>query len=144
VCLAPEDGARIVSTTPTLEASNFHDPDPGDSQAKSQWQITTASDDYQAPIVDQLESLNSTTVSAGTLSLDTTYYWRVRYQDSHGTWSDWSEESSFTPEAEEAASKTNKTNAASWLYLAGIAAAALLAFAAVAWRNARASAMATQ
>jgi len=129
---------------PTLEASTFHDPDTDDSQAASQWQITATSGDYEDPFVDQLESLNSISFPGETLSPDTTHCWRVRYQDSHGAWSQWSEESSFTTEAQEAAGDTNRTNAASWLYLAGIAAIAILAIAAVAWRNARAAAVATQ
>jgi hypothetical protein len=144
VCLAPEDGAKNVSTTPTLESSAFQDPDVGDSQAESQWQITTTSSDYQEPTVDRLESLTSFVFPEETLSPQATYYWRVRYQDSHGTWSDWSEESSFTTRAGEASGTANKTNAASWIYLAGIAAVAVLAVAAVAWRNARATAAATQ
>ena len=143
-CVSPENGAKNVSTTPTLESSAFHDPDAGDSQAASQWQITTTSGDYQKPTVDRLESLNSFIFPDETLSPETTYYWRVRYQDSHEAWSEWSEESSFTTEAQEAASRTNGINAASWLYLAGIAMVAILAIAAVAWRNARAAAMATQ
>ena len=144
VCAAPEDGARNTSTTPTLEASTFHDPDVGDSQAASQWQMTTAPGNYQDPIVGRLESLNSITVSAKTLSLDTTYYWRVRYQDSHGAWSEWSEEVSFKTETEGQGAATNRMGAASWIYLAGIAAVALLIMGAVAWRNGRAAKMATQ
>jgi len=144
VCVAPEDGARNVSATPTLEASDFHDPDVGDSQAASQWQITTTPGDYQDPVVDRVESLNSATVSAKTLSLDTTYSWRVRYQDNQGAWSDWSEEVSFKTEAEGQGAATNRMGAASWIYLAGIAAVALLIMGAVAWRNGRAAKMATQ
>jgi chitodextrinase len=144
VCVAPEDGAKNVSTTPTLESSAFHDPDVGDSQAASQWQITTTSSDYREPTVDRLESLTSIIFSDETLSPETTYYWRVRHQDSHEAWSEWSEESSFITRAEAPAGTANETNVASWLYLAGIAAVAILAFAAVAWRNARATATATQ
>ncbi len=144
VCVAPENGAKNVSTRPTLEASAFHDPDTGDSQAASQWQITITSGDYREPAVDRLESLNSLVFPDKSLSQGTAYYWRVRYQDSHGAWSEWSEESSFTTAAQPAAGDTNRINTASWLYLAGIAAVAVLAVAAVAWRNARATAMATQ
>ena len=144
VCVAPKDDARNVSITPTLESSAFHDPDIGDSQAASQWQITITASDYQDPLVDRLESLNSIAIPADTLSPDTTYYWRVRYLDDHGAWSEWSEESSFTTRSGEPTETTNKTNTASWLYIAGIAAVAILAIAAVAWRNARAAAAATQ
>jgi len=146
VCVAPEDGARDVTTTPTLKASTFHDPDVDDSQAASQWQVTVKPGDYQDLRFERLGSDNTITVSAETLSLDTTYYWRVRYQDSHGAWSEWSEESSFTTEAEaeSGGGSSSKTTIASWLYLAGIAAVAILAMGAVAWRNARAARMATQ
>jgi hypothetical protein len=34
------------------------------------------------------------------LTYSTTYYWRVRYQDNGGAWSDWSSETSFVTEAE--------------------------------------------
>ena len=143
-CVLPENGAKSISTTPMLESSAFHDPDVGDWQAASQWQMATTSGNYEDPLVDKLESLNSIAFQIRTLGPGTTYHWRVRYQDSHGAWSQWSEESSFTTEAQEAAGDTNGINAASWLYLAGIAAVAMLAIAAVAWRNARSAAMATQ
>ena len=133
-----------TSRTPTLEAATFHDPDVGDSQAASQWQMTDKPGDYEDPLVGRLESLNSITVSAKTLSLDTTYYWRVRYQDSHGAWSEWSEEVSFKTETEGQGAATNRMGAASWIYLAGIAAVAILIMGAVAWRNGRAAKMATQ
>ncbi|MCD6408459.1 hypothetical protein J7L87_05355, partial [bacterium] len=31
---------------------------------------------------------------------NTTYYWRMRYQDGNGAWSDWSDETSFTTKEE--------------------------------------------
>jgi hypothetical protein len=144
VCVVPEYGAKNISTTPTLESSAFHDPDVGDSQAASQWQITTTSGAYQAPAVDRLESLNRIVFPDETLSPETTYYWRVRYQDNHGDWSEWSEESSFTTETQQSAGDSSGINTASWLYLAIIAAVAVLAIAAVAWRNASAARMATK
>jgi hypothetical protein len=144
VCVSPEDGADDVSTTPTLESSAFHDPDTGDAQAASQWQITATAGNYQQPALDRLDRLSSMGFPSQALSPDTTYYWRVRHQDAHGAWSEWSEESSFTTKAGEPTGVTNRTNAASWLYLAGIAAVAVLAAAAVFWRNSRAARMATQ
>jgi hypothetical protein len=144
VCVSPENGADDVSTTPTLESSAFHDPDTGDAQAASQWQITAKAGDYEDPAVDRLDRLSSMGFPSQALSPDTTYYWRVRHQDAHGAWSEWSEESSFTTKAGEPTGVTNRTNAASWLYLAGIAAVAVLAAAAVFWRNSRAARMATQ
>jgi len=35
-------------------------------------------------------------VPGGTLAVNTVYYWRVRYQDNNGAWSDWSNSKSFT------------------------------------------------
>ncbi|MBN2099232.1 MAG: hypothetical protein JW753_06510 [Dehalococcoidia bacterium] len=144
VCLTPEDGATGVSTSPTLEASAFHDPDADDSQAASQWQITAKPGDYQGHTFDGAASGNSITVSAGVLSPDTTYYWRVRYQDSHEAWSEWSEESSFTTEAEVPGDTDEETAMTSWIYLGAIVAVAALASAAVIWRNAHAARMATK
>ena len=141
-CVAPEDGAENVSITPTLESSAFRDADSDDTQAGSQWQITTNAGSYQDPIFNVLESDNDATVYAGILSADTTYYWRVRYQDNHGAWSEWSEESSFTTAAEETPKRENRMDTSSWIYLGIVAAIALLAAGAVAWRNARANQMA--
>jgi hypothetical protein len=142
VCMAPEDGAVNVSTAPTLESSAFRDIDADDTQAASQWQITTEAGDYQDPAFDGSASSNRITVPAGTLNSDTTYYWRVRHEDNHGAWSEWSDESSFTTAAEEPSGPANGMTASSWIYLAIIAAVAILATAAVAWRNARANGMA--
>ncbi len=142
VCVAPEDGAGNVSATPTLKASDFRDPDAGDRQAASQWQVTAKPGDYQDLRFERLGSGNTITVSAETLNPDTTYYWRVRYQDNHGTWSEWSEESSFTTAAEEPSPPENSMDTSSWLYLGVVAAVAILATAAVAWRTARANRMA--
>ncbi len=137
----PRSGSKNVSTTPTLESSPFHDPDAGDSLSLSQWQITTVSGDYNNPIFDKTESFSSIIVPPGILEPGTTYYWRIRHQDSHGAWSDWSKESSFTTKSEGAA--PGKTTTASWIYIAAIAGAALLAIAAVFWKNSRAAKMAS-
>jgi len=143
VCLVPKDGTSNVSTTPTLQSSAFHDPDAGDTQAAFQWQLTAKSGDYENLRFERLGSDNTITVSAETLSLDTTYYWRVRHQDNHGAWSEWSEESSFATEAAETSGTENGMAASSWIYLGVVAAVAILAAAAVAWRNARANSMAS-
>jgi parallel beta-helix repeat protein len=94
----PRDGATGLSLTPTLESSAFSDHDPGDTHAASQWQITTTAGNYTSPAFDSgadTGNLTSMTVPAGTLSYST-YYWHVRYQDSHNQWSTWSGETSFT------------------------------------------------
>jgi PKD repeat protein len=96
--ILPANGAIAVSLTPTLQSSAFSDPDTGDYHTASQWQVTTTSGDYSRSVYDSgpsTSSLTSIAVPSGTLSYNTTYYWRVRYRDSHGNWSAYSVETSF-------------------------------------------------
>jgi Leucine-rich repeat (LRR) protein len=100
---SPVDEAADVSLTPTLESSAFLDPNAGDAHTASQWQITTILGDYSSPVFDSGEdvhNLTSITIPSEILTYSTTYYWRVRYQDNGGAWSDWSSETSFVTEAE--------------------------------------------
>ena len=97
--ISPAEGASRLSLIPTLQSSAFFDPDSGDTHAASQWQITTTSGDYSSPVFDSGKdnsNLTSIAIRSGVLGYSTTYYWRVRHQDSHGAWSGWSEETSFT------------------------------------------------
>jgi cyclophilin family peptidyl-prolyl cis-trans isomerase/transposase-like protein len=97
--ISPADGDVEVSLNPTLQSSDFSDPDDGDTHAASQWQITAAAGDYGSPLFNSgTDGVNLTqiAVEAGILSDNTTYYWRVRCQDNHGDWSEWSTETSFT------------------------------------------------
>ncbi|MCX6000573.1 MAG: fibronectin type III domain-containing protein, partial [Chloroflexi bacterium] len=93
----PNDGTT-AGINPTLQSSDFHDRDPGDSHTYSQWQIRTASGDYTSPVFDTGTSSPSTSINvpAGYLSYATTYFWHVRYEDSYGNWSAYSNETSFT------------------------------------------------
>ncbi len=97
---SPEDGATEIDPQDcTLIASPFS---PGSSEVcqLSQWQITITSGDYSNPVYDGTrispQDLHIIHIPAGTLSYNTTYYWRMRYQDGNGAWSDWSDETSFT------------------------------------------------
>ena len=95
---SPVSGATDVSPTPTLKSSPFSDPD-GDLHAASQWQATATAGDYSSPVFDSgtdSSNLTQITLPSETLSHYTTYYWRVRHQDHHGTWSPYSLETSFT------------------------------------------------
>lgn len=95
---APADGAAGVSLTPTLQASAFSDIEMGDSHLASEWQVTSLAGDYSAPVFQQIgqrSGLTSMAVRQGALANRTAYFWRVRYQDNHGTWSDYSAETGF-------------------------------------------------
>lgn len=144
VCLSPEDGAEDISTAPTLEASAFEDPDAGDCLAASQWQMTVVSGDYRNPVFDRVESLDASAIHTSNLDRGRTYYWRVRYKDSRGMWSDWSEESSFSTQAGGSGDNAGGASLASWVYVAGIMALAVLVISAVAWRNVQAAKVATR
>jgi len=96
--VSPVDGATGVSLTPTLSSSAFSDPDAGDTHAASQWQIDDDPWDFSAPAFDSgtdTTNLTSISIPSGRLTYSTLYYWRARYQDSHGAWSAWSEEAHF-------------------------------------------------
>jgi hypothetical protein len=102
VNISPADGASDLNTAVSLVASAFSDPEPGDSHAASQWQVTAVQGDYSSPVFDRTGTqtdLTRVTVPSGVLGTTTTYYWRVRYQDIHGAWSGFSEETSFTTAA---------------------------------------------
>jgi hypothetical protein len=61
------------------------------------------SQDYSNPVFDSgtdNTSLTAIRVPSGLLQNSKVYYWRVRYQDNHGAWSEWSVESHFTTLAE--------------------------------------------
>jgi hypothetical protein len=87
-----------VILTPTLRSSAFSDPDAGDTHATTQWQVDDNSD-FSSPVWDYEDTdadKNSQAVPSAKLSYSTTYYWRVRYQDSQGAWSEWSNSQTFT------------------------------------------------
>lgn len=95
---APADGATGVSATPTLRCSAFFDLEPEDTHAASHWQITSTPGSYTGCAFDSgadTTNLVSLTVPSGRLEYESTYYWRVRHQDSDGNLSDWSQETSF-------------------------------------------------
>lgn len=96
--VSPLNGLTNTSLMPVLEGSVFYDVDSNDTRAAAHWQIRTEAGDYSDPVFDFVDSskYRYTSVPADTLETSTTYYWRVRYQDSRGAWSDWSVESSFT------------------------------------------------
>ena len=89
-------GGEIVSLTPELKADVFHDPDPDDLHAESQWQIFRADDDFCVYDVLSPSSLTSLSVPKLILEADVDYIWRVRFFNNHGAASDWSDDAAFT------------------------------------------------
>lgn len=95
---SPSDGATGLSLSPALEASDFSDPDPGDSHQATRWQVASTSD-FSSPAWDYIDSDSDKTgeqVPFGRLLHATTYYWRAMYQDSQGAWSNWTDTRHFT------------------------------------------------
>lgn len=69
--------------------------------AAGQWQVSTVSD-FASTVVstgDVAGTSVSYTVGSGIFAVNTVYYWRVRYKDANGTYSDWSTGTSFTTTA---------------------------------------------
>lgn len=92
--VAPRGGTALVR--PTLSASEFVDTD-FDPHVASHWQVRSDSGSWAAPLEDSgatATSLTAYTV-ATSLVLDQRYWFRVRYQDASGAWSDWSTETRF-------------------------------------------------
>lgn len=96
---SPANAATDIGETPTLSASTYYSLY-GFTHAKSQWQVSTVSD-FASTVVStgDVDNLTSYTVSAGVLSTSTTYYWRVRYKDSNGSYSAYSTATTFTTAA---------------------------------------------
>lgn len=102
---SPADGATGVKFVP-LYGSTFHSLYGFAFQA-SQFQLATDSG-FTANLQDSGSLAGVTSWMPGSLSTSTTYYARVRYQDSDGVWSQWSvasqfaTSSSFMPATEQA------------------------------------------
>ncbi|MBA4371726.1 MAG: hypothetical protein C0402_02560 [Thermodesulfovibrio sp.] len=96
---SPASGASGVSLSPTLTASVFADTDAGDTHLASQWRISTASGaGFDAAVVYDSGVAAGSTIHGvtATAAFGTTYYWKVRYQDSNGDWSAYSSETVYT------------------------------------------------
>ena len=93
--VSPASGATGQVETPTLTGSAFYS-NYGATQSAIQVQVSTSSS-FASPLYtsgDQAAGI-SFTLPAATLSVSTTYYWRVRYKNSKGTYSDWSAATTF-------------------------------------------------
>ena len=95
--VSPADGSQGVGLTPTLEGSPFSDQDADSTHLASQWQVRTDAGTYTNPVFDSgtdTSHLTSITIPSGVLA-GGRYWWRVRYQDNGGKWSQYSRETSF-------------------------------------------------
>lgn len=95
----PAQGATNVgaSSSIVLSANTFGAIYVGDTHVSSQWQMHT-SNAFAFPMYDSGEVAASTsrTLPLGVAAISTSYFWRVRYKSSRGTWSAWSRSTSFT------------------------------------------------
>jgi hypothetical protein len=94
--VSPANSATNIVENPTLTGSTYYSLY-GVGMAAGQWQVSTVSN-FASTVVstgDVAGTSVSYTVSAGILSVSTTYYWRVRYKDSNGVYSEWSTPTQF-------------------------------------------------
>ena len=98
--VSPANAATNIGATPVLTGSTYYSLY-GIAMAAGQWQVSTVSN-FASTVVstgDVAGTSVSYTVGSGILVVNTTYYWRVRYKDANGTYSDWSTGTSFTTAA---------------------------------------------
>lgn len=96
--LLPANRAECSEASPTLTTSDFDDPDGRCTHLASQWQVTLTQGDYSKTVFDSgrsLSALVSIQLPEGLLQQGKAYYWRVRYQNNHGNWSEYSAETYF-------------------------------------------------
>ena len=94
--LLPSNGQSNVSQLPVLQTAEFVDPD-GDAHAETRWQIST--DSNFGHIVFNLRTsryLTALPVPEALLDINTTYFWRVRFYDTHNAASEWAVRFAFT------------------------------------------------
>ncbi len=95
---SPLDRVTGQDQSITLSSSTFSHNDPTATHLASQWQIANKPlvIEESLPVIDSgTDTSNLESYSLSDLSWATNYYWRVRYQDDQGFWSDWSTETSF-------------------------------------------------
>lgn len=93
---SPADGEIVTSLTPILSAEAFSDEQPGHTFLNAEWQINTTND-FSSPLYDSgvVAYSSSHAVPSAVLSDRVSYFWRVRYQDSSGQWSNYSSATKF-------------------------------------------------
>ena len=99
--VSPATGSTNIGATPALTGSTYYSLY-GVAMAAAQWQVSTVSN-FASTVVntgDVAGTAVTYNVASGVLSTSTTYYWRVRYKDSNGAYSDWSTATTFTTAAD--------------------------------------------
>jgi hypothetical protein len=88
----PPPGTVLSPDSVQLLASNFSDPDSVATHASSEWQIREYGYSFLSPVWYGVTTLVKTItyVPGEVLSAGKRYFWRVRYQDNTGLWSEWS------------------------------------------------------
>jgi Concanavalin A-like lectin/glucanases superfamily len=95
----PLDGATDLLQPPTFTASAFSDSDVSDTHQNSQWLVSSASgDDFKYNLLydSGIVAGSNSHIASMSWSSGATYYWKVRYQDNHGIWSEYSADTGFT------------------------------------------------
>lgn len=95
----PANAATSQGKNPTLNASAFATVGATDTHASSDWQLATDSG-FATVVQSQTASTsNKTSWTVADLTINTTYYWRVRYNGTNTGTSQWSTAFSFTTAA---------------------------------------------
>ena len=93
--VSPAQGATDTLVDPTLIGSTYVNLD-GFAIAASQWQVATDSG-FSNLVVDSGDVVGqSIEYQTSVLAATTLHYWRVRYKDTQGSYSEWSNGTSFT------------------------------------------------
>ncbi len=85
----PTNNEENLSVTPTLQSSDFSDPNVSDSLSASKWQVSF-DNNFSNIVWEGNSAATSVSVASGQLIYSTQYFWRVKHADKYNAWSDWS------------------------------------------------------